>query len=117
MAKKISKKFVGEFLTATTGDCNWCVFTFNKETGVRESAYVGHNFMQAFCEITKELARGKHDVLMTGKDGWEFCENYETAGGFEGIRYAKRVTRELMKPYAVYVDGYSMQIKKGDFLF
>ena len=117
MAKKISKKFVGEFLTATTGDCNWCVFTFNKETGVRESAYGGYNFMQAFCEITKELARGKYDVLMTNKEGWEFHANYEAAGGFEGIRYAKRVTRELMKPYAVYVDGYLMQIKKADFMF
>lgn len=47
--KKVTKKMVGEFLAETKGECNWCVFSFDKKTGVRDMAYGGYEFMSAFA--------------------------------------------------------------------
>ena len=116
MRKKISKKVVSDFFIATKGDLNWCVFTFDKQTGKRNSLYAGYNFISALGEITKELARGKYDVLLTGKEGYDFCQDYECKGGFNGFRCIERVTRKMMQPYAIYIDEYSVEVKDGNYL-
>ena len=103
--KKVTKKMVGEFLAETKGELNWCVFSFDKKTGVRDMAYGGYEFMSAFAVMTTQLAKGL-DVILTNKDGWEFSNNYE-------LTNHKRVTYDQMKPYMIVVGEYSFEISKA----
>lgn len=98
--KKITKKFVGDFLTETSGELNWCVFSFDKQTGIREFAYGAHNFMDAFAQITIQLSKGL-DVILTNKEGWDFSFEYEKTSPH------RRVTYELMKPFQIYIDEFT----------
>jgi hypothetical protein len=103
--KKVTKKMVGEFLAETKGECNWCVFSFDKKTGVRDMAYGGYEFMSAFAVMTTQLAKGL-DVILTNKDGWEFSNNYEWTNH-------KRVTYDQMKDYQIKVAEYSFEVGKA----
>lgn len=46
--KKVTKKFAGEFLTETKGELNWCVFSFDKKTGVRDFNHHSGGFSVVF---------------------------------------------------------------------
>ena len=102
--KKVSKKMVGEFLAETKAELNWCVFSFDKNTGVRDMAYGGYEFMSAFAVMTNELAKG-NDVILTNKEGWDFSNKYEWAN-------KKRVTYDQMKEYQVVIGQYTFEISK-----
>ena len=102
--KKVTKKFAGEFLTETKGELNWCVFSFDKKTGVRDFGYGGYDFIHAFAVMTMQLAKG-FDVILTDKEGWEFSNNYERNNH-------KRATYDVMKPHMIVVDEYSFEINK-----
>jgi hypothetical protein len=102
--KKVTKKFAGEFLTETKGELNWCVFSFDKKTGVRDFAYGGYDFMHAFAVMTMQLSKG-FDVILTDKEGWKFSNNYEWNNH-------KRVTYDVMKPHMIVVGEYSFEINK-----
>jgi hypothetical protein len=101
---KISKKFVGDFLTDTKGELNWCVFSFDKKTGRRDLAHGGFNFMNAFAVMTEQLAKG-FDVILTNKEGWDFSGKFE-------IEKHRRINYNEMKPYELILDSYSYTLRK-----
>ena len=101
---KISKKFVGDFLTDTKGELNWCVFSFDKKTGRRGLAQGGHDFMYAFAVMTEQLAKG-FDVILTNKEGWDFSGKFE-------IENHRRINYNEMKPYEMILDSYSYTLRK-----
>lgn len=102
--KKITKKFVGEFLNETRGELNWCVFSFDKKTGRRDLAHGGFNFMNAFAVITEQLSKG-FDVMLTNKEGWEYSSKFECENH-------RRITYNEMKPYEMVLDSYSYTLRK-----
>lgn len=101
--KKVTKKLVADFLTATKGETNWTVISFNKNTGVRELGYGGYNFMQAFAVMTQELHKGL-DVILTDKAGWDYHNDFE-------FKNHRRITYNEMKPYEIVVGEYSFEIR------
>lgn len=107
--KKVSKKLVADFLTATKGETNWSVLSFDKKTGVRVLGYGGHDFISAFAVMTQELHKGL-DVILTDKAGWDFCMDYECRNSGNGI-YNTRVTYKDMKPYEIAIGEYSFEIR------
>lgn len=102
--KKVTKKFVGEFLAETKGELNWCVFSFDKNTGRRGLAYGGYNFMYAFAEMTQQIAKG-FDVILTDKEGWEYSNKFERENH-------RRINYSEMKPYEMVIDSYDFTIRK-----
>lgn len=101
--KKVSKKMVGDFLTETNGETMWSVVSFNKETGLRDLAHGGHNFMNAFAVMTEQLHKG-FDVILTDKSGWDAISEIEH-------KVHRRCTYNELKPYEITIDSYSYQIK------
>ena len=102
--KKISKKFVGEFLTETKGELNWCVFSFDKQTGRRDLAHGGHDFMNAFAVMTEQLSKG-FDVMLTNKEGWDYSWKFEQENH-------RRINYNEMKAYEMVLDSYSYTLRK-----
>ena len=94
---KTTQKQVIEFFKNTQGECAFTVISFNKTTGRRHYTYGGHNFFDAFKEMTQELAAGR-DVILTDKRGWDYHNEYE-------MRNNKRVTYREMLPYAIRLDA------------
>ena len=107
--KKISKKFVGEFLNETSGELSWCVFSFDKKTGRRDLAHGGHNFMNAFAVMTEQIARG-FDVILTNKEGWDYSFKFENENH-------RRINYNEMKPYEMILDSYSYRLHKNHYNF
>lgn len=104
MKTKITKKFVGEFLTGTYGELNWSVISFDKTTGRRGLAHGGFNFLNAFAVMTEQLAKG-FDIILTDKRGWDYISEFETANH-------RRIKYSELKPYEVIIDSYSYTIKR-----
>lgn len=94
---KTTQKQVIEFFKNTQGECAFTVISFNKTTGRRHYTYGGHNFFDAFKELTQELAAGR-DVILTDKSGYDYHNEYE-------MRNNKRVTYQVMLPYAIRLDA------------
>lgn len=101
---KATIKNVSDFFTATKGECNWSVISFDPVTMKRTVAYGGQNMMNALVEMAREGAHGNVCIL-TNKAGWDFVMKFECANH-------RRVTFEDMKPYRVYInefDGFKME--------
>lgn len=94
---KTTQKQVIEFFKNTQGECAFTVISFNKTTGRRHYTYGGHNFFDAFKELTQELAAGR-DVILTDYLGYDFQKEFE-------MRRSKRVTYQMMLPYAIRLDA------------
>lgn len=100
----MTKKFVGEFLTETYGELNWCVISFDKKTGRRDLGYGGYNFLSAFAIMTQELAKG-FDVMLTNKEGWDFMNDFEWNNH-------RRINYNELKQFEIILDDYSFRLHK-----